>query len=154
MAYRCAKCERNWSMEMVAQSYFCKTVRRKKRWRKWGNFQEHTSCEQLGRFLSNLVCRVVYMAGIKYVNLIEIDWVIIEIWGVEICELAVPVNSNTLVRHTAFFTADTWLCVLIHMEFVNTSRVIIGLPKGVSSSSSNYYMIHYLSDYISGIHKQ
>ena len=36
------------------------------------------------------------MAGIKYVNLIEIGAVVIEIQGVEYGELAVPVN-NTLV---------------------------------------------------------
>ena len=52
------------------------------------------------------------MEGIKYVNLTEIDTVVIEIQGVENSELAVPVN-NTLVHHTAFLTADTRLCVLI-----------------------------------------
>ena len=39
------------------------------------------------------------MEGIKYVNLIEIGSVVIEIQRVENGELAVPVN-NTLVRHT------------------------------------------------------
>ena len=52
------------------------------------------------------------MEGIKYVNLIEIGPVVIEIRGVENGELAVPVN-NTLVRHTAFLAADTRPCVLI-----------------------------------------
>ena len=52
------------------------------------------------------------MEGIKYVNLIEICPVIIEIQGVENGELAVPVN-NTLMRHTAFLAADTRPCVLI-----------------------------------------
>ena len=52
------------------------------------------------------------MEGIKYVNLIEIGPVVIEIQGVENGELAVPVN-NTLVRHTAFLAADTQPCVLI-----------------------------------------
>ena len=41
------------------------------------------------------------MEGIKYVNLIEIGPVVIEIRGAENGELAVPVN-NTLVHHTAF----------------------------------------------------
>ena len=50
------------------------------------------------------------MAGIKYVNLIEISPVVIEIQGVENGELVVPVN-NTLVRHTAFLAADTRLCL-------------------------------------------
>ena len=52
------------------------------------------------------------MEGIKYVNLIEIGPVVIEIQGVVNGELAVPVN-NTLVCHTAFLAADTRLCVLI-----------------------------------------
>ena len=52
------------------------------------------------------------MEGIKYVNLIEIGPVIIEIRGAENGELAVPVN-NTLVSHTAFLAADTRPCVLI-----------------------------------------
>ena len=52
------------------------------------------------------------MEGIKYVNLIEISPVVIEIQGAENSELAVPVN-NTLVRHTAFLAADTRSRVLI-----------------------------------------
>ena len=52
------------------------------------------------------------MEGIKYVNLIEIGQVVIEIQGVENGELTVPVN-NTLVSHTAFLAADTRPCVLI-----------------------------------------
>ena len=47
------------------------------------------------------VCKAVYMEGIKYVNLIEIGPVVIEIQGVENGDLVVPVN-NTLVRHTSF----------------------------------------------------
>ena len=52
------------------------------------------------------------MEGIKYVNMIEIDLVVIEIQVVEIenGKLVVPVN-NTLVRHTAFLAADTRPCV-------------------------------------------
>ena len=53
------------------------------------------------------------MEGIKYVNLINIGQVVIEIRGAENCQLAVPVN-NTLVSHTAFSAADTRPCVLIH----------------------------------------
>ena len=56
------------------------------------------------------------MEGIKYVNLIEIGPVVIEIRGVENGELAVPVN-NTLVSHMAFLAADTRLCVLIRKKF-------------------------------------
>ena len=89
----------------LAQSYFCKTVRRRKRSRKYGNFQEHISRELLNQFLSSLVCRVAYMEGIKYVNLIEIGPVVIQIRGDENGELAVPVN-NTLVCHTAFLVTS------------------------------------------------
>ena len=46
------------------------------------------------------------MEDIKYLTLIEISPVVIEIRGVENGELAVPVN-NTLVRHMAFLAADT-----------------------------------------------
>ena len=52
------------------------------------------------------------MEDIKYVNLIEIDSVVIEIRGAENGELVVSVN-NTLVSHTAFLAADTRPCVLI-----------------------------------------
>ena len=111
MPYKCAKFERNRSVGMVSlvgSKLLCKTVRR----RKWDNFQEHISHKLQGRFLSNLVCRVAYIQGIKYVNLIEIGLVVIEIWGVENDELAVLVN-NTLVRHTAFLAPDKRPCVLI-----------------------------------------
>ena len=52
------------------------------------------------------------MGDIKYVNLIEIGPVVIEIRGIKNSELAVLVN-NTLVCHTAFLAADTQPCVLI-----------------------------------------
>ena len=52
------------------------------------------------------------MEGIKYVNLIEIGQVVIEIRGVENGELAVLVN-NILVHYTAFLAADTRPCVFI-----------------------------------------
>ena len=52
------------------------------------------------------------MEGIKYVSLIEIGPVVIEIRGAKNGELAVPVN-NTLVSHMAFLAADTRPCVLI-----------------------------------------
>ena len=47
----------------------------------------------------------MYMNSIKYVYLIEISPVVIEIWGVENGDLAVPVN-NTLVCHMSFLAAD------------------------------------------------
>ena len=55
---------------------------------------------------ANLVCKVVYMKSIKYVNLIEINPVVIEIQGVENGDLVIPVN-NTFVCHTSFLAADT-----------------------------------------------
>ena len=70
------------------------------------------SHELLGEFLSYLVCRVVYIEGIKYVSLIEIGPVVIEIQGVENGKVAVPVN-NTPVCQTAFLAANTQPCVLI-----------------------------------------
>ena len=73
--------------------------RRRKRWRKWGNFQENISRKLLGRFLSNLVCTVAYMEGIKCVNLIEISPVVIEIQRVENGELVVSVNNVTCVMY-------------------------------------------------------
>ena len=71
-----------------------------------GYFQEHISHELLGQSPSHLVCMVVFIEGIKYVNLIEIGLVVIEIQGVENGELVVPVY-NTLVHHTAFLATDT-----------------------------------------------
>ena len=58
----------------LAQSYFCKMVQR----RKLSNFQELISYELLGQFPSSLLCGVMYMEGIKCVNLIEIGQVVIE----------------------------------------------------------------------------
>ena len=54
------------------------------------------------------------MEGIKYMNLIEIGLVVIEIRGVENGELAVPVN-NPLMHHMAFLAADTQPYVLIQL---------------------------------------
>ena len=48
----------------------------------------------------------MYMKGIKYVNLVEIGPVVIEIPGVENGDLVVLVN-NTLMWHTSFLAADT-----------------------------------------------
>ena len=49
------------------------------------------------------------MEGIKYVNLIEIIPLIIEIQGVA---LLVPIN-NTLVCRMSFLAADIQICVLM-----------------------------------------
>ena len=44
-----------------------------------GNFQKRISGKILNQCSSNSVCKVMYMKGIKYVNLIEVGPVIIEI---------------------------------------------------------------------------
>ena len=56
---------------------------------------KYVSREMLRRFPSNLVCEVVYMEGIKYVNLVQICLVVMKIREAEIGDLAVRVN-NTL----------------------------------------------------------
>ena len=55
-----------------------------------------------------------YMEDIKYVNLIEIGPVVIEVQEVENGKLVVLVN-NTFVCHMAFLAADTRPRVLIIM---------------------------------------
>ena len=57
------------------------------------------------------------MEGIKYVNLIEIGLVVIEIKGVENGKLVVPVN-NTPVHHMTFLATDTRPCVLISVKSI------------------------------------
>ena len=84
------------------------------------------------------------MEGIKYVNLIEIGPVVIEIWGVENGDLAVPVN-NMLVYRTSFLAADTWLCVswfkekLQSMNFKMTCySTVCSIVDENSQISTNY----------------
>ena len=71
------------------------------------------------------------MEGIKYVNLIEIGPVVIEIQGVENGELAVPVN-NTLASHTAFLAADTRPCVLIIILLYDGNKVCSEVNTSIS----------------------
>ena len=68
------------------------------------------------------------MEGIKYMNLIEIGPVVIEIRGADNGELAVPIN-NTLVSLTAFLAADTRPCVLINAQ--NSTGVNIVSALGI-----------------------
>ena len=88
---------------------------RRKMWRKSDNFQKRISQKLLSRLPLNLICKVVHIKGINYVNLIEISPVVIEIRGVENGDLAVSIN-NTLVCHTSFLATDTQLCVLIDTQ--------------------------------------
>ena len=71
------------------------------------------------------------MEGIKYVNLIEIGSVVIEIWGVENGESVVPVN-NTLVHYMAFLAADTQPCVLMltQIQWLKIECVCVYMFKG------------------------
>ena len=57
------------------------------------------------------------MEGIKYINLIEIGPVVIDIRGAENGELAIPVN-NILVSHMAFLAADIRPCVSIYISYL------------------------------------
>ena len=51
------------------------------------------------------------MEDIKYINLIEIGLVVIEISGAENSDLVVPIN-NTLVCCMSFLAGNTQPCVL------------------------------------------
>ena len=131
----------------LAQSYFCKTVRRRKMWRKLGIIQKHMSHEIPSRFSSNLLCRVAYVEDIKYVNLIEISPVVIEIWGVENGKVAVLIN-NTLLRHTAFLAADTQPCldmtVWAKTLHVHTQTKIHFIASAYSYTKELYMHVHCL----------
>ena len=85
---------------------FVKQCKEEEKSEEHGAIFRNTFHELPSSFLSNLVCRVMYMESIKYENLIQISIVVIDIRGVENGELAVPVN-NTLVCHTAFLAANT-----------------------------------------------
>ena len=74
--------------------------------KKIGQFSERCISQTTKLISLNLVCKVVYMEGIKFVNLIEIGPVVIEIRVVENGDLVVPVN-NTLVCCMSFLAADT-----------------------------------------------
>ena len=58
-------------------------VRRRRRRRKIriksDKIQGLVSQEPLGLFLSNLVCKVLYMVTLKYVELVEIDAIVFEL---------------------------------------------------------------------------
>ena len=103
-------------MFLAHSCYCCKLVPRRKTWENWAIFRiAYLANYVLIQFSSNLVCKGMYTKGIKYANLIEIDLVVIEIWGIENDDLAVPVNK-TLVCRMSFLAADTRLCVLIYPQ--------------------------------------
>ena len=84
---------------LLAQVTFVKRCEEEEKVKKIGQFSGTHISRTTGLIspLLNLVCRVAYLEGIKYVNLIKIGPVVIEIQGAENGELVVPVN-NTLVR--------------------------------------------------------
>ena len=50
---------------------------------KFGNFQVPISQKLLRQFLSNLVCKVVHIIQVKYINLIEIDPIVLNLQWAE-----------------------------------------------------------------------
>ena len=59
--------------------FYC-LVQRRKIQRKSDEFQGLVSQELLGLFLSNLICKVLYMVTLKYVDLVEIGAIVFELW--------------------------------------------------------------------------
>ena len=75
------------------------------------------------------------MEDIKYVHLIEIDSVVIEIRGAENGELADPVN-NTLVHLIAFLATDTRPYVIIF-----GGMIIIFCNKTITTLGFTFYFM-------------
>ena len=63
---------------IVSIRIYC-LVRRRKIRRKSDEFLGLVSQELLGLFLSNLVCKVLYMVTLKYVDLVEIGAIVFEL---------------------------------------------------------------------------
>ena len=63
---------------VVSIRFYC-LVRRRKIRRKSDEFQGLVSQELLGLFLSNVVCKVLYMKTLKYVDLVEIGAIVFEL---------------------------------------------------------------------------
>ena len=65
---------------IVSVRFYCLVRRRRRKIRRKSNeFQGLVSQELLGLFLSNLVCKVLYMVTLKYVDLVEIDAIVFEL---------------------------------------------------------------------------
>ena len=66
---------------IVSVRFYCLVQRRSRRklQRKSEEFQRLVSQELLGLFLSNLVCKVLYMVKLKYVDLVEIGAIVFEL---------------------------------------------------------------------------
>ena len=59
--------------------FYCLMQRRRKIQRKSDEFQGLVSQELLGLLLSNLICKVLYMVTLKYVDLVEIGAIVFEL---------------------------------------------------------------------------
>ena len=97
--------------------YQRKPIHEKVGFLKW--CEEKEKCKEIrqshkliNRFSSNLVCKVVYIKGIKYIILVQISPVVLEIQGVENGNLVVPVN-NTLEYHLSFLATGIQPCALM-----------------------------------------
>ena len=64
---------------IVSIRFYCLVRRRRKIRRKSDEFQGLASQELLGIFLSNLVCKVLYMKTLKYVDLVGIGAIVFEL---------------------------------------------------------------------------
>ena len=69
----------NGAQELELCAILCLVRRRRKIQRKFAKFQGLVFQERLGLFLSNLVCKVLYMKALKYVELVEIGAVVFEL---------------------------------------------------------------------------
>ena len=64
---------------IVSVRFYCLVQRRRKTQRKSDKFRGLVSQELLGLFLSNLVCKVLYMKTLKYIDLVEIGAIVFEL---------------------------------------------------------------------------
>ena len=70
----------NGAQELELCAILCLVRRRRRKIRrKFAKFHGLVSQERLGLFLSNLVCKVLYMKALKYVELVEIGAVVFEL---------------------------------------------------------------------------
>ena len=69
----------NGAQELELFPILCLVRRRRKIRRKFAKFHGLVSQERLGLFLSNLVCKVLYIKALKYVELVEIGAVVFEL---------------------------------------------------------------------------
>ena len=115
MPYWCTKFEGNQSTRRLLKVKLLSRCNEEANMKKIDQFSEihiPKTTESISfKFL--LVCKVIYMEEIKYVNLIEIGPVVIEIRGIENGYLVVPVNTVAHLCGMTFLAADIQPCVLM-----------------------------------------